>query len=267
MTVQCPPAFRLSYMAIAYAASSCAIFLLFSPLCCPFSFFLSFFLSFCTSVFRHLAVCNTDESVLCWCVLTTCISGSSFLSTYSTNFVISPAWAASNCIKPLPPCFLGTYKRSTSAFGWWCPWIVNSFLVFRSSFCSSSWCQLIIPKLYLSTGTANDPIAWIIIIIITIIIIIIIIITTTIITILLFQGLISLACCVIVYLSLFRVFLYVHALPIGNVIESLEVCFFFQTVYLVFFKNINAIFPSSPRWKKSKSKSKLSLCAPWWHVG
>jgi len=39
--------------------------------------------------------------------------------------------------------------------------MVSSFLVFRSSFCSSSWCQLTIPKLYLSTGTANDPIAWI----------------------------------------------------------------------------------------------------------
>ena len=117
--------------------------------------------SLCTSVLRHLAVCNTAESVLCWCVLTTCIGGSSFLSTYSTNFVISTAWAASNCIKPLPPCFLGTYKRSTSAFRWCCPWMVSSFLVFRASFCSSSWCQLIITKLYLGTGTANDPIAWI----------------------------------------------------------------------------------------------------------
>ena len=39
--------------------------------------------------------------------------------------------------------------------------MVSSFLVFRSSFCSSSWCQVTIPKLYLSTGTANDPIAWI----------------------------------------------------------------------------------------------------------
>ena len=96
-----------------------------------------------------------------WCVLTTCISGSSFLSTYSANFVVSTAWAASNFIKPLPSCFLGTYKRSTSAFGWCCPWMVSSFLVFQSSFCSSSWCQLTIPKLYLSTGTANDPIAWI----------------------------------------------------------------------------------------------------------
>jgi len=33
--------------------------------------------------------------------------------------------------------------------------MVSSFLIFRSSFCSSSWCQLTIPKLYLSTGTAN----------------------------------------------------------------------------------------------------------------
>jgi len=57
--------------------------------------------------------------------------------------------------------FLGTYKRSTSAFGWCCPWMASGFLIIRSSFCSSSWCQLIIPKMYLSTGTANDPIAWI----------------------------------------------------------------------------------------------------------
>ena len=34
----------------------------------------TFLVSFCTSVFRHLAACNTTESVLCWCVLTTCIS-------------------------------------------------------------------------------------------------------------------------------------------------------------------------------------------------
>ena len=62
-----------------------------------FSAMLSFIfrVSFCTSVFRHLAACNTAESVLCWCVLTTCISGSSFLPTYSANFVISTAWAAS----------------------------------------------------------------------------------------------------------------------------------------------------------------------------
>ena len=119
-----------------------------------------FLVSFCTSVFRHLAVCNTAQSVLCWCVLTNCISGSSFLSTYSTDFVISTELAVSNSIRLLPSCFLGTYKRSTSAFVWCCPWIVSSFLLLRSSFCSPSWYQSIIPKLYSSTGTANDPIAW-----------------------------------------------------------------------------------------------------------
>ena len=42
-----------------------------------------------------------------------------------------------------------------------CPWMVSSFLAFLSSFCSSSWCQLTFPKPYLSTGPANDPVAWI----------------------------------------------------------------------------------------------------------
>ena len=35
-----------------------------------------------------------------------------------------------------------------------CPWVI-----FLSRFCNSSLHQLIIPKLYISTGTANDPIA------------------------------------------------------------------------------------------------------------
>jgi len=114
--------------------------------CILFPFYLSFafsamlsfifLVSLCTSVLRHIAVCNTAELMLCWCVLTTCISGSSFLSTYSISFVISTAWAASNCIRPLPPWFLGRYKPSTSVFGWYCPWMVSSFLVFLSSFCS-----------------------------------------------------------------------------------------------------------------------------------
>ena len=37
--------------------------------------------------------------------------------------------------------------------------MVSIFLVFLSNFCSSSWCQLIIPNLYLSTRTASDPTA------------------------------------------------------------------------------------------------------------
>jgi hypothetical protein len=31
------------------------------------------------------------------------------------------------------------------------------FFIFLSHFCSYSWCQFIIPKLYLNSGTANDP--------------------------------------------------------------------------------------------------------------
>ena len=75
-----------------------------------------FLVSFCTSVLRHLAVYNTVQSVWCWCVLTICISGNTCFSKYPINFVISISWAASKFIKPFPPCLLGTYKRSTSAF-------------------------------------------------------------------------------------------------------------------------------------------------------
>ena len=115
----------------------------------------------CTSVLSRLSVCNNAHLTRCSCILSVSVSGSSLLSNSSTRFVISTAWAASNCIKPLPPCFLRTYKRSTSACGWCCQWMVSRFLVFLSNFCSSYWCLLTIPKLYLSTGTANDPVAWI----------------------------------------------------------------------------------------------------------
>jgi hypothetical protein len=110
---------------------------------CHLSFVLSamvsfiFLVSLYTSVLRHLTVCNTAESVLCWCVLKTCISRSSFPSTDSTNFVIPTAWAAYDYSKPLRPCFLRTQKRTISAFRWCCPWIFSSFLVSRSRFCIS----------------------------------------------------------------------------------------------------------------------------------
>ena len=133
MTVQYPPAFHLSFVAFVRVSSSLAIFLSFSLLCCPL---LPLFL--CVSILRRLAVCSTAQLMLCWCVLTICISGSSFLSTYSISCIISTTRAASNYIRPLPPCCLGTYKRSTSALGWCCPWMVSSFLVFLSNFYSSS---------------------------------------------------------------------------------------------------------------------------------
>ena len=47
MTIQCPPAFRLSYVAIVHASSCLAIFLLFSTLYCPLLFsFVSVLLSY-----------------------------------------------------------------------------------------------------------------------------------------------------------------------------------------------------------------------------
>ena len=78
MTVQCPPVFRPSCMAIIHVSSSLAIFLLFSVLCCPLY----------TFVLRRPAVCNTAELMLCWCVLTICVRGSALLSVYYTSFVI-----------------------------------------------------------------------------------------------------------------------------------------------------------------------------------
>jgi hypothetical protein len=98
--------FLSSYVPNVRAYSSLAIFLLFVLLCCPS------LVSLCTSVLRHLAVCNTAELMLCWCVLTACISASFFLPNYSTNFVISTAWAASNCTRPLPPLFSGHIQWS-----------------------------------------------------------------------------------------------------------------------------------------------------------
>jgi hypothetical protein len=46
-----------------------------------------------------------------------------------------------------------------TASGWCCPWMVSIFLVFLSSFCVYSWCQLIIPELYLTTGIFGVPLA------------------------------------------------------------------------------------------------------------
>ena len=62
----------------------------------------------CNSVLRGLALCNIAE-LMWWCVLTICIR-SSLLFTYPTSFVISNTYAYSNCMRALPPCFLGIYK-------------------------------------------------------------------------------------------------------------------------------------------------------------
>ena len=46
---------------------------------------------FCSSVLSRLAACNIAQLMLCWCLLTNCISVSSLLSSSSTSFVISNA--------------------------------------------------------------------------------------------------------------------------------------------------------------------------------
>jgi hypothetical protein len=64
-------------------------------------------------------------------------------------------------------CYAGSFclRQSSSslfsvfAIAWCCLWLDSVLLVFLTSFCIYSWCQLIIPKLYLSTGTDNVPFA------------------------------------------------------------------------------------------------------------
>src|SRR5215469_4856525 len=82
-----------------------------------------------------------------------------FVLRYSTILIISALYVASTCTSPLPPSFLFTYSLSISAFGWYILYIVSIFLVFLSICFISSILQLIISKLYLSTGTASAPIA------------------------------------------------------------------------------------------------------------
>ena len=114
---------------------------------------------FCNFSLRFLAFCNIIDFVSCWWVLTLYISGFALLSTHSTSFTISNMYAPSRWISPIPPCFLETYKRSTSALQWCCPWMISSYLVFLSNFHTSCFFQLIIPKLCLSNRTSSHPIA------------------------------------------------------------------------------------------------------------
>src|SRR5215469_7633160 len=82
-----------------------------------------------------------------------------FVLRYSAILIISALYAASTCTSPLPPSFLFTYSLSVSAFGCCILYFVSIFLVFLSICFISSILQLIIPQLYLNTGTASAPIA------------------------------------------------------------------------------------------------------------
>ena len=64
-----------------------------------------FLVSLSTSVLRHLSVCNTAESVLCWCVLTTCISGFSFLQNIPSFFQFLLCGLLLSASSPFLPVF------------------------------------------------------------------------------------------------------------------------------------------------------------------
>lgn len=74
-----------------------------------------------------------------------------FTIRYSTLF-ISSLYATSFCNNPLPSSLIVTYRLSVSAS-------YTLLAVFLVVFFVSSNLQLIIPKLYLSTGMGNTPIA------------------------------------------------------------------------------------------------------------
>ena len=58
-------------------------------------------------------------------------------------------------IKPLPPYFLGIYNLSTFDLGFNAPYMVNNFLDFLSTACSSLFLQLTNTAEYLSRDTAQ----------------------------------------------------------------------------------------------------------------
>jgi hypothetical protein len=113
------------------------------------------FISYWRAFLRTLTVWSNVELVQCQCVLTTCITRSYLISTHSINFLTSAMQAPSMSIYPDTSPALRTYKRSMSALGLHCPCTFSISLVFLPNSCTSSWFQLIIPKLHLGIGIAN----------------------------------------------------------------------------------------------------------------
>ena len=114
---------------------------------------------FCISVLKHIAVCNIAELMLCCCFLTVCISGSSFVyifyqfyNLYCAGFFYllqAPFSLFSENIQAIYICL--QVKLVIDG---------EQFPRFPVQVCSPSWCQLISPKLYRSTDTANDRIVF-----------------------------------------------------------------------------------------------------------
>ena len=97
-------------------------------------------------LFRGLSLLRTG--LYFWC----------FVFRYSEILIISAWYIASNCNKSLFPPFLFRYGRSESAFRWCSVYIFSISQVFLSSF-SNLQLQVVVPKLYLNTRTANAPVA------------------------------------------------------------------------------------------------------------
>jgi hypothetical protein len=79
-----------------------------------------------------------------------------FVFRYSEILIISALYATSVCNKPLSSPFLFGLGLSESAFRWCNVYICSNSLVFLSFF---SNLQLVKPKLYINTRTANAPVA------------------------------------------------------------------------------------------------------------
>ena len=98
----------------------------------------------CNSVLRRLAVYNIAEWVVCWYIITVCINGYSYMGSSSFN-------------SSFPPSFLGHVGDLCLPFGdafrGWLSVFLFLFPVFIVLLGTST------SKLYLSTGTANEPIA------------------------------------------------------------------------------------------------------------
>ena len=84
------------------------------------------------------------------------------LLRYFSRLCTSTCTQSTSPIRPLPPSHLCKYSLSTSALGCYVPYIVISFLVFRSRSSSSIFIQLMIPAPYLTMETALELMAKII---------------------------------------------------------------------------------------------------------
>ena len=79
---------------------------------------------------------------------------------YDAKFSLSSLTQSSMLISPLPPLLLGRYNRLPFYLECNPPYMVIIFLVFQSTFFSSSFVYSIMPGLYQTVGTSHVFITW-----------------------------------------------------------------------------------------------------------